>query len=381
MDARRLTAELSLTPTRGEPTPIGHGGHPITELVLALAPLVERLDLVTLDPRLTEPVVLKAAGIRLAVGAFRSRARARSLDLFAAERRFITERISEWQPDVVSAHWTYEYALGAIEAGRPTLTTVHDWAPTILWHARDAYRLVRLGMQFLVFARGRHFAAVSPYMAKKVERVTRRPVAVLPNGLGPHWWQADAPVPDGSRVIAINDGFGRRKNVHRLLEAWPVVRRDHASAELLLVGSGYEQDGPAATWAVQAGFDAGVRFLGPVDRSELAGLLAGARMLAHPALEESFGMVLLEAMAVGIPAVGGRSSGAVPWVLADGAGMLVDVKDPLALARGISALLDDPILASETAARGRQRAQQHFSADAVARNYLEQLRLIAAGEP
>jgi L-malate glycosyltransferase len=378
MDARRLTAELSLTATRAEPTPDGHGGHPITDLVLALAPSVERLDLVTLDPRLTAPVVLTGDGVRLAVGPFRPRARTRSLDLFAVERRFIADRLVQWQPEAVSAHWTYEYALGAIRAGLPTLTTVHDWAPTILRHARDPYRLVRLAMQAAVFARGHHFAAVSPYMARKVEFATRTRVAVLPNGLGPQWSQPPVPDPNGTRVIAINDGFGRRKNVQRLLEAWPAVRHVHAQAELLLVGSGYEVSGAAHHWAEERGLTSGVRFVGPVDRSELPHLLAGSRLLAHPALEESFGMVLLEAMSVGIPVLGGRDSGAVPWVLDAGAGVLVDVRDPTEIASGIVRLLSDPGLAERTAARGRARARDRFSITVTSRSYLDCLASVAS---
>jgi L-malate glycosyltransferase len=378
MDARRLATELALRPVGAAPVPSGHGGYPVTELVLALAPLVDRLDLVTLDPNLRSPVHLAAPGVRLAVGPFRPRARTRSLDLFAEERSFVAAQLGTWQPDAVSAHWTYEYALGSLDARRPTLTTVHDWAPTILWHARDAYRGVRLAMQGLVFARGSHFAAVSPYIAEKVERMTRRPVVVLPNGLGAHWFREPATQAGDPRVIAISDGFGRLKNVTRLLQAWPVVRREHPSAELELIGSGYETGGAAHEWAVEHGATSGVRFTGRVDRAQLPGRLRGARLLAHPALEESFGMVILEAMAVGIPVVGGRSSGAVPWVLGDGAGILVDVKDPFAIARGIGAILGDPDLAARTAIRGNRRARQCFNVASIAESYADRLESVAA---
>lgn len=345
----------------------------MTELALALAPLVDRLDLVTLDPEIDSPIDLAAPGIRLAVGPFRPRARVRSKDLFAVERSFVAERLGAWAPDVVSAHWTYEYALGALETDRPTLITVHDWAPTILWHARDAYRAVRLIMQLIVFARGRHFATVSPYMARRIERFTRRPVSVLPNAVGPMWLDIDELRSIGSRVIAVNDGFGRRKNVEKLLTAWPSVRRRHADAELLLVGQGYGVSGAAWQWAEARGLGEGIKFVGPVDRSELPRLLASARLLAHPSLEESFGMVILEAMAVGLPVLGGRSSGAVPWLLEGGAGILVDVRNEDAIADGIVRLLTDRSLAARTGARGRQRAREQFAVEAVAHAYVRVL--------
>ena len=52
---------------------------------------------------------------------------------------------------------------------------------------------------------------------------------------------------------------------------------------------------------------------------------------------------MLEAIAQGLPVVGGRRSGAVPWVLGDGkAGVLTDVRSAPSLAAAISGLLDDP---------------------------------------
>lgn len=377
MDVGRLAQGLTMRVIGDAPVPTGHGGHSVTELVLALAPLVERLDLVTLDPGLVGPVELEGPGVRLSVGPFRPRARTRSRDLFAVERAFIAERLRTWDPSAVSAHWTYEYALGALDSGRPTLITVRDWAPTILRHATDAYRLVRLAMQALVFARGRHFAAVSPYMARKIEMITRRPAAVLPNCLGGAWIRDEPPKPDGQRVIAVNAGFGRRKNVKRLLEAWALVRRRCPDGELLLVGTGYEPCGEAARWATDAGLSEGVQFVGSVGRSDLPELLASARLLAHPALEESFGMVLVEAMAVGIPVLGGQSSGAVPWVLEDGAGVLVDVRDPGAIADGIVALITDEDHAAQTAARGNRRVRDHFTAAVTAERYVACLGSVA----
>jgi L-malate glycosyltransferase len=379
LDVRRLAEELALVPQRGAVVPDGHGGHSVTELVLALAPLVERLNLVTLDPALSHPVELQGAGVRLAVGP--SRTHHRSRDLFAVERSFIAGRLQAWRPDVVSAHWTYEYGLGALDAGLPALVTVRDWAPTILWHARDAYRAARLLMQGMVFVRGRHFAAVSPYMAARVHLITRRPVAVLANAVGPMWLDAPAPRPVGPRVAAVNAGFGRRKNVTRLLAAWPAVRKRHGDAELVLVGPGYEPDGAAYQWARRRGLTEAVQFHGPIDRAELPGLLGSARLLAHPSLEESFGMVVLEAMALGLPVLGGRRSGAVPWLLEDGAGLLVDVRSPAAIADGIARLLDDEALAHQTAARGRRRARECFSSDAAARAYMQEFVRVVSGRP
>ena len=378
MDVRRLASELALAPASAQTVPAGRGGHSVTELILAMAEQVDRLDLVTLDHRLSQPVELQGDRVRLAVGVFRPKARDRSKDLFKTERSFIEEKLRLWQPDVVSAHWTYEYALGSLDSRIPSSITVRDWSPTILRHSRDAYRTVRLGMQALTFARGRNFVAASPYMAKKVHRVTRRPVTVLPNALGPEWFEDPPEPPQTPRIIAINNGFGRRKNVQRLLAAWPDVLRRYPKAELVLVGAGYGPDDAAHSWARKRRLSGGVSFLGPVERSLLPELLRSATAFAHPALEESFGMVVLEAMALGVPVLGGRRSGAVPWLLADDSGIIVDVRRPRAVSDGLLRLLDSPDLARETAQRARERAQQYFSVRSVATSYIDHLDNLAS---
>ncbi len=373
LDIPTLRSVLGLVPDDLGASVVGHGGHSVTELVASLTPQVTQLDLVTLDPGIDRPVTLRNGKIRAFVGPYRSRARTRALDLFAAERRFVAETVSRQRPDVVSAHWTYEYALGALDAAAPTLITIRDWAPAILRYQPDRYRTVRLAMQMLCFRRGEHFAAVSPYMAKKAERATRTTVTVLPNVLGGSWFQAPSASLDGTRVIAANNGFGRRKNVMALLRAWPEVLLAVPQAELILTGDGYGQGGPAAQWAASRGLAQGVTFAGPLPRPELQRLISSGRVFVHPSREESFGMVVLEAMSLGLPVVGGASSGAVPWLLRDEAGITVDVKDPRAIAGAIMSLLRDRSLADKIGARARNDALQRFSATAVSELYLRRL--------
>jgi L-malate glycosyltransferase len=377
LDVRRLVRELGLQDREVRPIPVGPGGaHPVTELVLALARLVGQLDLVTFDTQLDRVATFEGDGVRLSVGPYRPRARTRSKDLFRVERRFVAERLGTWGPDVVSAHWTYEYALGLLDAGHPHLITVHDWAPTILWAMRDKYRAVRLVMQMMTFARGRNFASVSPYMARRVERLIRRPVDVLPNGLGDGWLQGERSSLEGLEVLAANHGFDRRKNVQRLLTAWPLVHHRVPGAHLRLAGHGYEPDGVAHAWAREHDLLDNVDFLGPIDRAEFQGRLRATRAFVHPSLEESFGMVILEAMATGVPVVGGRESGAVPWLLENEAGITVDARDPRSIARGLIRALTDDDLTRRTADAAVARAGS-FTATAAATQYVERLETIA----
>jgi glycosyltransferase involved in cell wall biosynthesis len=85
--------------------------------------------------------------------------------------------------------------------------------------------------------------------------------------------------------------------------------------------------------------------------------------------QEGFGMVLVEAMASGLPVVATRSGG-IPDVVTDGTtGLLVPERDPEALATAAARLLDDPALAQRLATAARADLDARFAPDAIARGY------------
>ena len=83
-----------------------------------------------------------------------------------------------------------------------------------------------------------------------------------------------------------------------------------------------------------------VIYHGMTDRSQLISTLKEMHILIHTALEESFGVVLIEAMSLGVPAIGGRQSGAVPWVISDD-NLLTDVREPSQIAETVKSSMDN----------------------------------------
>ena len=93
--------------------------------------------------------------------------------------------------------------------------------------------------------------------------------------------------------------------------------------------------------------------LGAVTDAQRAALLRGATVVAYPSRYEGFGLVPLEAMAVGVPVVA-TSVGAIPEVVGDAAA-LVAPGDPSALAEALHAALTDDGGRAALVARGRER--------------------------
>lgn len=333
------------------------GGTPITHLVRGLVGRGHEVVVVTGDIGRRTETVLGGPGLRVHVGPYRAQHFAR--DGFAAERAYFARTLEAVRPDLVHAHWTYEFALGALATTLPVIVTVHDWAPTILRYFTDPYRTVRLLMNAVTMARAPHLTVASPTMQARVRRWARRQATLVPNAIADADFAprevALAPRPPRARprVVSINNGFSRLKNVTTLLQAWPMVVRRFPQAELELIGSGFGAGEPAHGWAAERGLATNVTFTGQLSNAAAMDRLETADLMVHPSREESFGLVILEAMARGVPVVGGDRAGAVPWLLDSGrAGILTDVTDARDLARAVLRSLADP---AETALR-RQHA-------------------------
>jgi hypothetical protein len=141
---------------RGAGLPAGYTGAPLTAVLIAeLLRLGHQVHALTVDyeSRLTKSV--RAQGHNLICEVLPGRPRVwrrehgrpgRALDLFRDERRAIAGAIVAARPDIVHAHWTYEFALGAIESKLPHIITVHDSPRQVARHTRSVYRLLRWWM-------------------------------------------------------------------------------------------------------------------------------------------------------------------------------------------------------------------------------------------
>lgn len=317
------------------------------------------------------------SGDRISLHVRKYRQRLRWIDAFRIERRALRLAMAASQCEIIHAHWGYEFGLAAQRSGKPVLITLHDWAPEIFRLNRDRYRLARLAMQQLVVQRAKFVTANSPYIASLAKRSGLVDIPVIPNGIKlPH--SPASPLTNTSPVIgALNNGFGARKNVVRLIESFALVRETFPKAKMRLAGHEYGPSEAAERWAVDHELHRGIEFVGPIPSADVRGFMQSLNLFVHPSLEESFGMVLIEALAAGTPVVAGTKSGAVPWVLGDGvAGTLVDVASAQTLSEAIGRLLTDSDALRASAAAGFGHVQNNFSLEHVVDLYEAQYEAI-----
>lgn len=155
-----------------------------------------------------------------------------------------------------------------------------------------------------------------------------------------------------------------QKGHRHLLEAAPAVRERVPGAHFVWVGEGPLGD-ELRKRTRELGIEGNVHLTGR--RTDVPDLLAAAELFVLPSLFEGLPLVVLEAMAAGVPVVGTRVCGTREAVEDGVCGRLVPARDPAALAAAILEVLERPDLGARWGAAGRRRARREFSAARMAR--------------
>ncbi|WP_299235965.1 glycosyltransferase family 4 protein [Natronomonas sp.] len=134
-----------------------------------------------------------------------------------------------------------------------------------------------------------------------------------------------------------------------------------ADAELTVVGRHLDEDyaADARRDVRRNGLADRVRMAGELSDEALSSTLAAGHVLAVPSRYEGFGIVYLEGMSFGLPAIASRAGGAEETVTDGETGVLVDPGDPAAVARAIERFADDPDLLAAMGTAARRRYERH----------------------
>jgi 1,2-diacylglycerol 3-alpha-glucosyltransferase len=151
--------------------------------------------------------------------------------------------------------------------------------------------------------------------------------------------------------------LGPEKNIEVLLHAMAVLRGHGVDAELNIAGHGSHEP-ILRRLAAELRIDDRVRFHGTLTQHDLALLLRSSDIFAIMSTSETQSMVLLQAMASGVPVIAADTR-ALPEFVSTANGMLVDPHDPARLARAIGDMLASPERRRALGSAGRLRAERY----------------------
>ncbi len=185
--------------------------------------------------------------------------------------------------------------------------------------------------------------AVSMAAAEYVRSMTDAPVEIIPNGIDLSDFKPPASFADihkPVKTILFLGRLERRKGVIHLLRAYQKLVETCSDVELVIAGDG--PDRRKLEYKVEELELPNVTFLGYVSDAQKHQLLRSADLFCAPALYgESFGIVLLEAMASGLVTVAGNNPGYASVMQELGSISLVNPKEPAEFARRMDVMLHD----------------------------------------
>ncbi len=300
--------------------------------------------------------------------------RGRMLDFFQYERECLLKAIADFAPDVIHAHWTYEFVWAALDSGVPTLATAHDSPVKVVRYTPNMYRLWRYFMARRVLKRCQHLTAVSPDLERDLRGFTPASIHVVANPIADTILSAPGCVEqafDSKTLMTVLNGWTDLKNGATALHAFHLAQRVDPELKLVCFGSGFAADGEAQRWAAGKGYTANVEFRGPTPHALIVEKMRTSMALLHPSRWEACCMSIAEAMSVGLPVIAGQATDGVPWQLDGGrAGVLTDVTDAQVMADAILALSRDRSRWQSISGAARARARQLFAIDPVVDRYV-----------
>ena len=298
----------------------------------------------------------------------------------------------KWRPDVIHAHWPFPHAYIALGAAKlfriPLVLNFHGAELLLIRKKKWVKPLLKfaIGQAQAVFAN-------SSFTASKIKAIRDVNVEWSPYGTTLETKDNSGVILNGEAVRdpvtvsphPVNSKFkilfvGRhieRKGIRYLIEAAKYLSTD--KFEIRIVGGGdlTEQLKKQAALLDENSQPANIIFTGKLSPEDLANEYRTANVFTLPAIVDSkgdtegLGVVLIEAMELGLPIVASNVGG-IPDVVIDGeSGILVPEKDPVALADAFKRLEADPALIEQLLAGARKRISECFIWDGIIERQVE----------
>ncbi len=272
--------------------------------------------------------------------------------------RTLKEAMIDFAPDVVHVHEPFALSIGlkaVWSAPAPVVATFHSYFARETFQGRlysAAAPLFRPTWNLL--ARRIAVSHAARHSAKG--RLGKGNVSIVPNGIDVERFAKASPalgLPEGRKLLFVGR-LEPRKGLPFALEAFELLADRYSDLQLLVVGDGQERD---AVLSLPADIRRRVHMLGNVSDKALPTYHRAADIFVAPAIgAESFGIVLVEAMAAALPVVGSDIPGYREVARNGKEAVLVKPCDGRALADGIAHLLDHPEERARLAANGARRA-------------------------
>jgi glycosyltransferase involved in cell wall biosynthesis len=287
--------------------------------------------------------------------------------------RSIRRQLQKIQPDIVHGQGTERYcALSAVFSGFPNVLTIHGNMRLIAQvnGARPfSFQWLAARLEGFTLPRADGVVCITRYTREAVADLAWR-TWVVPNAVNREFFEVNpAPDPERPPVILCVGAVCYRKNQNDFIRALDPLARAN-KIKLVFLGqtdkSDYCQEFfelvRARDWCEHQSF---------ASHDHVKALLCSATMSALPTREDNCPMVVLEAMAAGVPVLASNVGGVPDLIEHEKTGLFCDPQRPESFREGVARLLGEPKLGRQLVANAKAEAQRRFHPQVVARRHLE----------
>ncbi|SFA46166.1 N-acetyl-alpha-D-glucosaminyl L-malate synthase BshA [Parageobacillus thermantarcticus] len=288
----------------------------------------------------------------------------------------IAEVAKREQLDVLHAHYAVPHAVCAVLARQMVggklkiVTTLHGTDITVLGYDPSLSDMIKFGIE-----QSDAVTAVSNALVRQTYELldVQKPIHTVYNFVDERVYQKknvdhlkkEYGIDENEKVVIHVSNFRKVKRVPDVVRAFSLIRKQ-LPAKLLLVGDGPEMT-VVCRLVKELGLGDDVRFLGKQDKLDELYSISDVKLLLSE--KESFGLVLLEAMACGVPCIG-TAIGGIPEVIADGkTGFLCELGNAEEAANKALRILTDQRLHTLMATQAVQAVYEKFHSAHIVKQY------------
>lgn len=295
--------------------------------------------------------------------------------------RATRKKIREIKPDIVHGQGTeMDCSLNAIFSGFPNVITIHGNMRLIAALNRErpfSYNWLAARLEGFTLPRTDGVVCITRYTRDAVKDLARK-TWILPNAADEKFFEI-VPSPDASSppVVLCVGAVCFRKNQNAFIQALdPLAEKMKFKLVFLgkvdasTYGSDFRELIRTRTWCEHIDYSG---------RDRVRQMFQAATMLALPTQEDNCPMVVLEAMAAGVPVLASNVGGVPELILPERTGLFCDPTRPATFGEGVTRLLSDAGLRQRLATDAKAEAVKRFHPLAVAKRHVEIYREMVGG--
>jgi glycosyltransferase involved in cell wall biosynthesis len=284
--------------------------------------------------------------------------------------RAVRRKLREIRPDIVHGQGTErDQSISAVFSGFPNVLTLHGNMRLVarVNHARPfSFLWFAARLEHFTIPRSDGVVCITNYTREAVASLARK-TWVVPNAVDGSFFEIKRLPSPSVQILCVATVDGR-KNQNALIRAIDTLRPQE-NFELVFLGVATRGNAYVDEFFKLVEARPWCRYAGFADRSALRQYLASASGVVLPSLEDNCPMVVLEAMAAGVPVAAARVGGVPDLVRTGETGLLFDPLSEQAMAAAIKQLLEDR--EPSMTARAQAEARKRFHSEIIAARHLE----------